>query len=158
MARRGVIPEWIREAYLSLAIRGPGLKTADAQALGAAATSIIARAREEILLHRLQTLTLEDPATRQSTCNSPSRACREATCEARLALSARNRRLPKPEAELARLFLKEVSNLGQKLCDACKADGKLGRMVLALDEEINVARKVFEDELGQDDSKWLETV
>ncbi|KIO21293.1 hypothetical protein M407DRAFT_10449 [Tulasnella calospora MUT 4182] len=54
LARRSKIPDWIREAYLTLAIRTPGLKTADAQALGATAMSIIARAREEILLHRLQ--------------------------------------------------------------------------------------------------------
>lgn len=153
LARRSQVPQWVREAYLMLAVRTPRLTTGDAQALGTQATAIIARAREEILLHRLQAITLVDGSTRNLPCQSPSRPCREVLCEARLLLMAENRSLPKTNKARSNLFAKEVSHLGQELCNPCRSEEALGCIIRALDEEINVAKKVFEEELGADDSR-----
>ncbi|KAG9025515.1 hypothetical protein FS837_004912 [Tulasnella sp. UAMH 9824] len=154
LARRSQIPQWTREAYLTLAVRTPRLTIADAGALGSTATAIIARAREEILLHRLQAFTLMDGSSRSLPCKSPSRACREVLCEVRLALMTEKRYLRKTNKARSDLFSKEVSNLGQELCDACKSEEALGCIIRALDQEIDVAKKVLKEELGADDS-WI---
>lgn len=155
LARRCKLPEWIREAYLALAVRTLGLETADAPALGSTATSAITRARDEILLHRLQALTLVGSNTLDSQCESPSQACREALCEIRLALLAKKTKVPKREDAQARIFLKEVSKLGLELCDTCRPDAAIARTIRALDEDISIAKRVFEDDIGRENSKWL---
>ncbi|KAG8928359.1 hypothetical protein FRC01_006053, partial [Tulasnella sp. 417] len=156
LGRRYKIPEWIREAYLTLALRDPGLETADARALGANAACIIARAREKILLYRLHVLTLKDPASRRSQCVWPSEECREALCEVRLVLLEKKTEVPEDEGEQARLVLKHVSGLGHTLCDNCKPDAEIARTIRTLDGEISAANGVFADEIGRKDSEWLE--
>ncbi|KAG8928360.1 hypothetical protein FRC01_006054 [Tulasnella sp. 417] len=156
LARRCQILEWIRGAYLTLALRGPGLETADASALGANATIIIALAREKILRRRMHILTFEDPASRRSQCVWPSEECREALCEVRLVLLEKKVEVPKNEGKLARLVLKHASWLGHELCDNCKPDTEIARTIRTLDGEISAANRVFADEIGRKDSEWLE--
>ncbi|KAG9041208.1 hypothetical protein FS837_012547 [Tulasnella sp. UAMH 9824] len=156
LAKRCQIAEWIREAYLALALRTPGLETADAPALGATATSVITHAREEILLHRMQALTLVDSSTLDSQCESPSQACREALCDIRLALLAKKTKVPKRDDAQARILLKEVSKLGLELCDTCRSDVAIACTIRALDEEISIAKRVFEDDIGRENSKWIQ--
>ncbi|KAG8931202.1 hypothetical protein FRC01_001715 [Tulasnella sp. 417] len=156
LARRYKIIEWIREAYLILALRDSGLETADARALGANATCIIAVAREKILLHRLHILRLKDPNSRRSQCVWPSEECLEALREVRLVLLEQKTEVPKNEEELARLVLEHASLLGHGLCDNCKSDAEIARAIRALDGEISAAKTVFADEIGRTDSEWLE--
>ncbi|KIO21300.1 hypothetical protein M407DRAFT_29076 [Tulasnella calospora MUT 4182] len=156
LARRCRIPGWMREAYIMLAVRTPGLGTAETSGLGPTATSIIARAREEVLLHRLQALELVDSTNQDHQCESPSRACRETLCEIRLGSFAKQTKVPRQPEEQGRLVLKHVSKLGLELCDTCKSDAAIGRTISALDEEIRVARRVCDQEIGPQNSKWLE--
>ncbi|KAG8931203.1 hypothetical protein FRC01_001716 [Tulasnella sp. 417] len=155
LARRCHIIEWICEAYLTLALRGPGLETADAPALGTKTTCIIALAREKILLHRLRTLTFEDQTSQILQCVWPSEECREALCEVRLLLLEKKTEVPEDEREQARLVLQHASWLGHELCDNCKADAAIARSIRVLDEEISAAKRVFADQMGRKPSEWV---
>ncbi|KAG8998943.1 hypothetical protein FRB90_012188 [Tulasnella sp. 427] len=156
LARQTKISEWIREVYLYFAVRNTGVKIAEAQALGSAATSVISHAREEILLRRLQLLTLASSTAETRKCISLNNACRQSICEVQLMLLTRkNPCRPKKDNALARLFRNELSGCGKEICDACKVDATLVSIVRSLKGEIDVAQRVFEDDLGRDVNEWL---
>lgn len=153
LARRCKIAKWIQRALLSLTILPDSFTASEIHILGATTSSAIWRAREAILHHYLQVILAEDPSARQTHCHD--------TCCTNILRQTLVRVLEKPgsagkaEADVAALVEKEIyPDEKVDLCDMCASDtGSAARRIL---EEVQVAKAVLEDSLGNEDVTWLE--
>lgn len=158
LARRCKIARWIRGALLSLTILPDPLNATEIQLLGTTTAALIWRAREQVFVHRLQTLAADD-RVQADKCTDAS--CKQTIRGALLRVLEKPGTAGKSESDLATLVETELAmpeTNKEGLCEACKSGSGLKDGVIDLVGDFNLARIVMEVQLGKEGGKWLEPV